>query len=172
VATDVVYWWSHYSDIFMFAFGASCILLVVSTVLVLRRLTLLLGHEMRNKINLIRWTVTIFCFAFIVRVFTSVALHFRKSYLIRIFRDDSVYFVSFCLLVWVVYDLIPICFLFAIHKRNFASFDLDQERMICEGTVEDTASNVSELITPLQFSKLLQPKKRKFAPPGSIDTRT
>jgi hypothetical protein len=116
--------------------------------------------------------VTIFCFAFIVRILTDVLLHFYTLYVSRVFQDNSERFVSFCLLAWVLYDLIPICFLFVIHRRNFTSFDLECERMICEGSIEDTASHVSELITPLQFNKLLTTKKKKLLPPGSIDTRT
>lgn len=60
---------------------------------------------------------------------------------------------------WLLFDVAPLIALFWIQRMTFVAFDRQDLYMICEGTFDDTASQVSELIDPETFNDMLKTKK-------------
>lgn len=68
---------------------------------------------------------------------------------------------------WTIYDVLPILLLFRLHKNNFETFDEADDRLLCEMSVDDTASNVSRVMDTEGFNDMMKTNKKRLL---SIDS--
>ena len=112
-------------------------------------------------------TIILFSVIFSLRVITSAILHFAELKVGKVYDNRNNLFELGTTFFWTIYDVLPILLLFRLHKNNFETFDEADDRMLCEMSVDDTASNVSRVMDTEGFNDMMKTNKKR---PLSMDS--
>jgi len=70
-------------------------------------------------------------------VLVDAILHYEHDFVHDIYHNKEVLYLLLQLGLWSVWDLCPVVFLFHIHYKNFISFEIGEEILDCEYTIDD-----------------------------------
>ena len=107
-------------------------------------------------------TIILFSVIFSLRVITSAILHFAELKVGKVYDNRNNLFELGTTFFWTIYDVLPILLLFRLHKNNFETFDEADDRMLCEMSVDDTASNVSRVMDTEGFNDMMKTNKKRL----------
>ena len=96
----------------MFSFIVIAILLVISTFLSLSHMRKVFGDAAMKEEKAIKVMLLVFCGTYAVRVVFAILLHFKEEWVITIFNNSNTLFTGMVLLLWILWDTIPITVLF------------------------------------------------------------
>lgn len=114
------------------------VLLVLSTTAALRQMRLVFGEASMREERDIKVLLLIFCGTYIVRVFVTLAMFIFPNKVEHVFRYNHTYFLLSVMILWLVWDSIPLIVMLVTHYKNFSSFvDEEMEILYCEYTVDD-----------------------------------
>lgn len=127
----------------MFNFIAIAILLTISTCSSLSHMRRVFGAQSMKEERSIKVMLLLFMGTYLVRVIFAVAFHIYQNWVEKIFSNSNTYFDLLVLLLWICWDVVPICCILYIHYNNFSSF-ADEEILYTEYSVDDQRDSITQ----------------------------
>ena len=137
---NVVIQWELYEVFYMFNFIFISILLVTSTMFSLRHMRLVFGDQSVAEEKSIRCMLVLFCCTYAVRVVITVLMFVFRDGVEHLFAHDFTTWLASVLVLWIIWDAVPMLSMLSIHYKNFSSF-VSEDILYTEYSVDDVHSN-------------------------------
>lgn len=138
---NVIAEWERYEVFYMFNYIAIASLLVLSTLLTLSYMRKVFGKESMKEEKPIIITLLLFCGTYTVRVVFAITLYFQENWVHQLFEHDHTVFMGSLLLLWILWDSVPLTSMLVIHYKNFTGFIKEDIQYTEEYSVNDATSN-------------------------------
>ena len=137
---DVIKSWERYQLFYMINIIVITVLLVASTTASLRYMRKVFGEVSMKEEKSIKALLIIFCGTYVLRVLVTTTMYIYHDLVDHIFTHNHTYFMLSIVILWIIWDSIPLISMLVTHYKNFSSF-VNEEILYCEYTVDDNQSD-------------------------------
>lgn len=96
------------------------------------------GESSFDEEKIIKWTMYVFCAAYLLRCIVDTVIFAYQEVLESIFIDRHTLYTGAQLILWLCWDFFPLGSMLVIHYRNFKSFSEETlEILYTEYTIDD-----------------------------------
>jgi hypothetical protein len=127
-----------YGDQLDACYGVALVFLLISTYKALKQMKKLAAKQTGVKTIMI-----LFCVLFLMRICSTVTMHIFKNHINNIYTSKNIFFEVGTAICWTLFDVVPLAMIFSIQRINFASFDTEDERLLCELSCDDDDTDFS-----------------------------
>ncbi len=137
---NVILEWERYEIVYMGNFIVIALLLVISTQFTLSHMRRVFGEQSMKEEKPIKVMLLLFCGTYTVRVAFAITLYFNETWVHRLFSNEHSLFMFSVLVLWALWDSLPLTTMLVIHYKNFTSFT-NEEILYTEYSVDDANSH-------------------------------